>query len=60
MENKTPISSIGFLLNKVISWVAERAWTGQKITSEFKDGVLEISMPKTEEVKPKEIEIPVK
>jgi HSP20 family protein len=32
----------------------------KKITSEFKEGILEIRMPKTEEVKPKEIEIKVK
>ncbi|MGB5106237.1 MAG: Hsp20/alpha crystallin family protein [Candidatus Zixiibacteriota bacterium] len=32
---------------------------GQKITANFKNGVLEISLPKVEEVKPKEIEISV-
>jgi HSP20 family protein len=32
---------------------------GQKITAAFKNGVLEISLPKVEEVKPKEIEISI-
>jgi len=32
----------------------------EKISSEYKDGVLEIHMPKAEEAKPKEIEIKVK
>lgn len=32
----------------------------EKIASEFKDGVLEIRMPKTEEAKPKEIEVKMK
>jgi HSP20 family protein len=32
----------------------------EKIASKFEEGVLEIRMPKTEEVKPKEIEIQVK
>lgn len=32
---------------------------GQKITASFKNGVLEISLPKVEEVKPKEIEISI-
>ena len=32
----------------------------EKISSEYKEGILEIHMPKAEEVKPKEIEIEVK
>ncbi len=32
----------------------------EKISSEYKEGILEIHMPKAEEVKPKEIEIKVK
>jgi len=32
----------------------------EKIESEYKDGILEIHIPKAEEVKPKEIEVKVK
>ena len=32
----------------------------EKIDSEYKDGILEIHIPKAEEVKPKEVEVKVK